>query len=52
MAKCPHCDRQVRAEEPAFRYEMSKQVAHLRCVSVPSASETDVLLFAYGKRYA
>lgn len=41
---CVHCNKPIGKSEVCFVYTESKQPAHIRCVSQPSAAETDSIL--------
>lgn len=43
---CPHCEHEVKRQDPAIVYPVSRQRAHLRCTSVPSIEDIDELLLA------
>jgi hypothetical protein len=44
---CVHCEQQI-GERAAIRYAVSKELAHVKCVSFPSAAEMDQLLAIMG----
>lgn len=46
-ALCVHCEQPI-GERAHIRYAVSQAVAHLKCVSFPSAAETDQLLTIMG----
>jgi hypothetical protein len=45
--ECVHCEQPI-GDRAAIRYAVSKQLAHVKCVSFPSAAETDQLLAIMG----
>jgi hypothetical protein len=47
MSNCVHCEQPL-GDRAYIRYAVSKELAHLKCVSLPSAAETDQLLAIMG----
>jgi hypothetical protein len=47
MSVCVHCEQPL-GERAYIRYAVSKELAHVKCVSFPSAAETDQLLAIMG----
>jgi hypothetical protein len=47
MSDCVHCEQPI-GQRAHIRYAVSKELAHVKCVSFPSAAETDELLAIMG----
>lgn len=47
MSDCIHCEQPI-GDRAHIRYAVSKELAHVKCVSFPSAAETDQLLAIMG----
>lgn len=47
MSDCVHCEQPI-GQRAHIRYAVSKELAHVKCVSFPSAAQMDELLAIMG----